>query len=103
MIGHKQKPNDEGNVDRLVRTILLNQTLHICLHPINLKDEIERELGKTFHNLCALNRHDCHVYTEMSSLANERFGLKIPDTYFPGGTFDQRFDLKGILLDLECE
>jgi len=69
----------------------------------NLKYEVEAELRKTFYNLCALSLNDCGSYSEMRSIANERYGLDIFDSYLPGDNLMKQPDLIDILGDFECE
>lgn len=99
-----QNSNDNEEIDdRGVRALLLAPPLYVCQKSIDLKAEVEEEVGRSFYNLCALSLSDCNAYTEMRSLANERYGLQLLDPYLPDGSLDQRFDLIDILKDFECE
>lgn len=77
--------------------------LFICHNKIDIKVAVQNELGRAFYNLCAMSLNDCNTYSEMRSLANERYGLHINDPYLPDGSLDQRFDTLAILRDFECE
>ena len=68
-----------------------------------MKAEVEKYLEKTFYNLCTLSLNDCNTYTEMRSIANERYGLCVVDPYLPDGNLEQSVNFIDILRDLNCK
>lgn len=67
---------------------------------IDIKSEIESYLEKTFYNLSTVSLNDCNNYTEMRSIANERYSLNIADPFVPDGSHDQGLDFIDILRNL---
>ncbi|EED91652.1 hypothetical protein THAPSDRAFT_262956, partial [Thalassiosira pseudonana CCMP1335] len=83
-----------------VHTFINAPPLYICQKKIDVKAEVEKYLEKTFYNLCTLSLNDCNTYTEMRSIANERYGLCVMDPYLPDGNLEQSVNFIDILRDL---
>lgn len=84
-----------------VRKFIIAPPLYVCRKKLDVKAEIESYLEKTFYNLCTVSLRDCNTYTEMRSIANERYGLSLADPFLPDGSLDQGLDFIDILRDLE--
>eukprot|EP00804_Cyclotella_cryptica_P021844 CCRYP_000825-RB/>CCRYP_000825-RB protein AED:0.05 eAED:0.05 QI:342/1/1/1/1/1/9/177/1131 len=101
----KQSPNSNENTEfdhRRVRAVVQSLPIYVCQKKILLKTEVEEALSRTFYNLSALNLNDRNAYTEMRSLANERYGLTLLDPFLPDGSVGQTLNLVDILSDFEA-
>ncbi len=83
-----------------VRKFVVAPPLYVCRKKIDIKSEIESYLEKTFYNLSTVSLNDCNNYTEMRSIANERYSLNIADPFVPDGSHDQGLDFIDILRNL---
>jgi len=86
-----------------VRKLITAPPLYVCRRKIDVKAEIESYLEKTFYDLSTVSLNDCNNYTEMRSIANERFGLNLADPFLPDGSLDQGLDFIDMLRNLECK
>jgi len=84
-----------------LRKLIISTPLYVCQTKLDVKSEVEKYLERTFYDLCTLNLNDCNTYTEMRSIANERYGLNLADPYLPDGSLDQGVDFMDILRDLD--
>jgi len=84
-----------------VRKLITAPPLYVCRRKIDVKAEIESYLEKTFYDLSTVSLNDCNNYTEMRSIANERFGLNLADPFLPDGSLDQGLDFIDMLRNLE--
>jgi len=103
---HSKNSNaSKRNVDATstagARKFITAPPLYVCRMKIDVKAEIERYLEKTFYNLCTISLNDCHTYTEMRSIACERYGLNLLDPFLPDGSLDQGLDFIDILRNFE--
>lgn len=102
----KNSDSKRNNNDRFaagVRKLITAPPLYICRKKIDVKSEIESYLEKTFYNLSTVSLNDCNNYTEMRSIANERYGLNLVDPSLPDGSLDQGLDFIDVLRNLECK
>eukprot|EP00584_Thalassiosira_punctigera_P026636 CAMPEP_0172578504 /NCGR_PEP_ID=MMETSP1067-20121228/138769_1 /TAXON_ID=265564 ORGANISM="Thalassiosira punctigera, Strain Tpunct2005C2" /NCGR_SAMPLE_ID=MMETSP1067 /ASSEMBLY_ACC=CAM_ASM_000444 /LENGTH=1253 /DNA_ID=CAMNT_0013371201 /DNA_START=412 /DNA_END=4173 /DNA_ORIENTATION=- len=89
-------------VDGRLRKLIVSSPLYVCQTKLDVKCEVEKYLERMFYDLCTLNLNDCNTYTEMRSIANERYGLNLTDPYLPDGSLDQGVDfMDDILRDLD--
>lgn len=88
-------------VDCRLRKLIISAPLFVCQTKLDVKTEVERHLERSFYDLCALNLNDCVTYTEMRTVANERYGLNLTDPHLPDGSLDQGVDFIDILRDLD--
>mmetsp|Transcript_22201 Transcript_22201/g.36299 ORF Transcript_22201/g.36299 Transcript_22201/m.36299 type:complete len:1318 (-) Transcript_22201:84-4037(-) len=95
------KRYDNGRFAAGVRKLITAPPLYICRQKIDVKSEIESYLEKTFYNLSTVSLNDCNNYTEMRSIANERYSLNLVDPSLPDGSLDQRLDFIDVLRNLE--
>jgi WASH complex subunit 7 len=56
-----------------------------------VKSRVELYLSKTFYNLTTLHLSDWRTYNEMTSLALQKFNLKVEDPHLPTQTLEQGF------------
>lgn len=99
-------PSKSNGNDRFaagVRKFITAPLLYFCGRKLDVKAEIENYLEKTFYNLCTISLKNCNTYTEMRSIANEKYGLNIADPFLPDGSLDQGLDYVDILRNLECK
>ncbi|KAL7551063.1 hypothetical protein ACHAWF_014264 [Thalassiosira exigua] len=87
--------------DYRLRKLMASPPLYVCHTKLDVKAEVEKYLEKTYYDLCTLNLNDCNVYTHMTSIATERYGLHLTDPFLPDGSLDQAVDFMEILRDLD--
>ena len=97
------KRNGNNRFAAGVRKFITAPPLYVCRRKIDVKAEIESYLEKTFYDLSTVSLNDCNNYTEMRSIANERYGLNLADPFLPDGSLDQGLDFIDILRNLECK
>lgn len=52
-------------------------------------DYVEHYLNKTFYNLTTVALHDWRTYSEMRTLANQKYGLTMAEAHLPSQTLEQ--------------
>ena len=97
------KRNGNNRFAAGVRKFITAPPLYVCRRKIDVKAEIESYLEKTFYDLSTVSLNDCNNYTEMRSIANERYCLNLADPFLPDGSLDQGLDFIDILRNLECK
>lgn len=90
-------------VDHCLRKLITSPPLYVCQTKLDVKAEVEKYLEKQFYDLCTINLNDCNTYTDMRSIANERYGLSLADSYLPDGSLNQPVDFMDVLRNLNCE
>lgn len=93
-----RKPFKDGIKD-------LSQFIHIL--PIRLfnryidvKDNVEKYLEKTFYNLTTITLYDWKTYSEMRNLAEQKYGLTLGDPHLPSQTLEQGLDVLEIMRNI---
>merc|ERR1719482_2102618 len=64
---------------------------------MDIKDQIEQQLSKTFYDLTALAPHDAEHYSRMRALARDRYGLNLLESHLPPGSLDHGLDVIDIM------
>lgn len=64
---------------------------------LDLRDEVECQLSKTFHDLSALSPNQSEAYARMRVMASERYSVNIADMRLPGGSLDSGLDVLDIM------
>jgi WASH complex subunit 7 len=67
---------------------------------ISIKDEITHYLDMNFYNLTTIALHDWRTYSEMRSLAFEKYGVALMDNFLPMGSLDQGLDVLQIMRNI---
>lgn len=50
---------------------------------------VEHYLNKTFYNLTTVALHDWKTYGEMKNMAEQKYGLSLPESHLPSQTLEQ--------------
>ena len=64
---------------------------------VSIKNEVKHYLDTNFYNLTTVALHDWKTYADMKSLANEKLGLTLMDSFLPMGSLDQGLDILQIM------
>jgi WASH complex subunit 7 len=67
---------------------------------VSIKGEITHYLDMNFYNLTTIALHDWRTYSEMRSLAFEKYGLALMDNFLPMGSLDQGLDVLQIMRNI---
>jgi WASH complex subunit 7 len=67
---------------------------------IQIKEEVENYLDRTFYNLTTVALHDWRTYADMRSLAQEKLGVKLTDSFLPMGSLEQGLDVLQIMRNI---
>lgn len=67
---------------------------------ISIKSEVTYYLDTNFYNLTTVALHDWKTYADMKSLAAEKLGLELMDSYLPMGSLDQGLDILQIMRNI---
>eukprot|EP00981_Chlorochromonas_danica_P012186 scaffold4610_cov180-Ochromonas_danica.AAC.3 len=69
-------------------------------HLLDIKASVTHYLDMNFYNLTTVALHDWKTYSDMRSLALEKFGLKLMDNFLPMGSLDQGLDVLQIMRNI---
>jgi WASH complex subunit 7 len=97
---HMQSTNPKDNNERPLKPFLNLAPLHVLGVIINVRDEICSYLDRTFYNLTTVALHDWRTYSDMRSLAREKYGIELLDNYLPMGSLDQGLDVLQIMRNI---
>lgn len=86
--------------DRIITTLCNLPPLRLFGEVFSLKSRIELYLSTTFYNLTTIHLSDWRTYSEMSSLALEKYGLIIDDLHLPTQTLEQGLDMLEVARNL---
>ena len=64
---------------------------------VSIRKEVTHYLDTNFYNLTTVALHDWKTYADMKSLAYEKFGLVLMDSFLPMGSLDQGLDILQIM------
>eukprot|EP00929_Paragymnodinium_shiwhaense_P087037 TRINITY_DN47360_c0_g1_i1.p1 TRINITY_DN47360_c0_g1~~TRINITY_DN47360_c0_g1_i1.p1 ORF type:complete len:1285 (+),score=290.81 TRINITY_DN47360_c0_g1_i1:32-3856(+) len=93
---YTKEPSPEGSSHAIA--LLALRTLSIAPHAtVDVKDEVERRLSRSFYDLGALAPQDAEAYRRMRDLAHERYGLRLLDGCLPSGRLDHGLDVIEIM------
>uniref|UniRef100_A0A8C9TCN7 WASH complex subunit 4 n=1 Tax=Scleropages formosus TaxID=113540 RepID=A0A8C9TCN7_SCLFO len=67
---------------------------------IDIKAYVTHYLDKTFYNLTTVALHDWATYSEMRSLAMQRYGLMMTEAHLPSQTLEQGLDVLEIMRNI---
>lgn len=67
---------------------------------VDIKNEVTHYLDMNFYNLTSVALHDWRTYSDMRSLAHEKFGLELMDNFLPMGSLDQGLDVLQIMRNI---
>ena len=67
---------------------------------LDVHDKVKRFLEATFYNLTTLALHNWLTYSEMASLAKEKYGLVLADSHLPMGSLDSGLDVLQIMRNI---
>lgn len=67
---------------------------------INIKAYVEHYLNKTFYNLTTVALHDWKTYGEMKNMAEQKYGLSLPESHLPSQTLEQGLDVLEIMRNI---
>lgn len=67
---------------------------------ISIKKEVTHYLDRNFYNLTTVALHDWKTYADMKSLAYEKLGLELIDSFLPMGSLDQGLDVLQIMRNI---
>jgi WASH complex subunit 7 len=99
-LSHMQSTNPKDNNERPLKPFLSLAPLHILGVVINIHGEVCHYLDRTFYNLTTVALHDWRTYSDMRSLAREKYGVELLDNYLPMGSLDQGLDVLQIMRNI---
>ncbi|XP_048863417.1 WASH complex subunit 4 isoform X1 [Brienomyrus brachyistius] len=67
---------------------------------LDIKAYVTHYLDKTFYNLTTVALHDWATYSEMRSLATQRYGLMMTEAHLPSQTLEQGLDVLEIMRNI---
>ena len=67
---------------------------------VSVKGEVCHYLDTNFYNLTTVALHDWKTYADMKSLAQEKLGLELMDSFLPIGSLDQGLDILQIMRNI---
>ncbi|XP_022901254.1 WASH complex subunit 4 [Onthophagus taurus] len=67
---------------------------------LDIKSEVEHDLGTTFYNLTTVAQHDWKTYVEMRRLAYLQYGLEAVESNLPMQTLEQGLDVLEIMRNI---
>ena len=95
-----QSTNPKDNNERPLKPFLDMAPLHILGVVVSIHDEVRHYLDRTFYNLTTVALHDWRTYSDMRSLAKEKYGVVLLDNYLPMGSLDQGLDVLQIMRNI---
>jgi WASH complex subunit 7 len=67
---------------------------------VDIREEVTRYLNRNFYNLTTVALHDWRTYSDMRSLAADKLGLQLMDTFLPMGSLEQGIDVLQIMRNI---
>jgi WASH complex subunit 7 len=67
---------------------------------ISIRNEVTHYLDLNFYNLTTVALHDWRTYSDMRSLAAEKFGIVLMENFLPMGSLDQGLDVLQIMRNI---
>jgi len=99
-LAHMQAVNPKAANSRLLRPFLDLPPLRVLGLIVNVKNEVTHYLDRNFYNLTTVALHDWRTYSDMKSLAHEKFGLALMDSFLPMGSLEQGLDVLQIMRNI---
>eukprot|EP00602_Paraphysomonas_sp_CaronLab_P007109 CAMPEP_0185031460 /NCGR_PEP_ID=MMETSP1103-20130426/18944_1 /TAXON_ID=36769 /ORGANISM="Paraphysomonas bandaiensis, Strain Caron Lab Isolate" /LENGTH=1209 /DNA_ID=CAMNT_0027566997 /DNA_START=38 /DNA_END=3667 /DNA_ORIENTATION=- len=97
---HMQASNPKTEDQRPLKPYLDIAPVHVLGEVLTIKNEVSHYLDRTFYNLTTVALHDWRTYSDMRSLANEKYGIVLLDNYLPMGSLDQGLDVLQIMRNI---
>ena len=66
----------------------------------HIHTKVAHYLNTTFYNLTTVALHDWRTYSDMKSLAVQKYDLCLLDSYLPMGSLDQGLDVLQIMRNI---
>jgi WASH complex subunit 7 len=86
---------------KLMRPFLDIHPLKIVNASLDVRHEVTHYLNLTFYNLTTVALHDWRTYADMRSLAQEKLGVSLMETFLPMGSLaDQALDVLQIMRNI---
>lgn len=99
-LSHMDSTNPKSPDTRPLRPYLDIAPIHVLGEVMSIKAEVCHYMDYTFYNLTSVALHDWRTYSDMRSLAEEKYGLKLLDNYLPMGSLDQGLDVLQIMRNI---
>eukprot|EP01031_Cornospumella_fuschlensis_P033498 gene33498-40530_t len=99
-LDHMVAVNPKSENLRPLKPFLDMAPLHFLGRIIYIKQSVTHYLDMNFYNLTTVALHDWKTYSDMRSLASEKFGLTLMDNFLPMGSLDQGLDVLQIMRNI---
>lgn len=99
-LDHMQTINPKTENLRPLKPFLDLQKLRFLGLLVDIKEEVQHYLDMNFYNLTTVALHDWRTYSEMRSLAMDKFGLYLMDNFLPMGSLEQGLDVLQIMRNI---
>lgn len=80
--------------------LLALRPLRVFNEMVDVRERVRQYLQVTFYNLTTVFLHDWRTYSEMASLAADKFGLFLQDSHLPMGSLDTGIDVLQIMRNI---
>jgi len=100
LMSHVPQPNPITAPQPDLLSFLIMKPLNVLGRALDLKARVSAYLDETFYNLTTIATHDWKTYAEMRSLAENKYGLRLTDSYLPAGTLEQGIDVLEIMRNI---
>jgi WASH complex subunit 7 len=94
----KSNPLKEGSSD--LTAVLSLPPLLVLGTMVDIKEKVASYLDSTFYNLTTVTTHDWRTYEEMRTLAQDKYGVSLIETYLPTGSVEQGIDVLEIMRNI---
>jgi WASH complex subunit 7 len=94
----KSNPLKEGSSD--LTAVLSLPPLLVLGTLVDIKEKVASYLDSTFYNLTTVTTHDWRTYEEMRTLAQDKYGVSLIETYLPTGSVEQGIDVLEIMRNI---
>eukprot|EP01040_Poterioochromonas_malhamensis_P008770 gene8770-9504_t len=99
-LDHMISLNPKTENMKILKPFLDLLPLYILNRIISIKEEVTHYLDYNFYNLTTIALHDWRTYSEMRSLAYEKYNISLMDNYLPMGSLDQGLDILQIMRNI---
>ncbi|RYH11489.1 hypothetical protein EON65_38690 [archaeon] len=99
-LDHMVAVNPKSENLRPLKPFLDMAPIHFLGRIIYIKQSVTHYLDMNFYNLTTVALHDWKTYSDMRSLASEKFGLTLMDNFLPMGSLDQGLDVLQIMRNI---
>jgi WASH complex subunit 7 len=99
-LSHMQSTNPKDANERPLKPFLDISPIHFLGLVFSIRAEVCHYLDRTFYNLTTVALHDWRTYSDMRSLAQEKYGISLLDNYLPMGSLDQGLDVLQIMRNI---